>query len=184
MGLFGRDDRTTPQPATPQPAASRPAAKPQAQPRSGEATFVGQGSRFEGRLVADNDVEVTGELSGTVEGKGQVLVLEGSKVEAVVHARVVVVAGQLVGDVSADEKIELRPSATLQGNITAPRIVIQDGATFEGQVFMQKPERKTTPAAAATSTQPPAAVEATKPAVEPGQPARGGDSARNHRDRR
>jgi cytoskeletal protein CcmA (bactofilin family) len=49
------------------------------------------------------------------------------------------VAGTVKGDVLADDKIELKPSANLQGNITAPSILIQEGATFEGQVYMQKP---------------------------------------------
>jgi cytoskeletal protein CcmA (bactofilin family) len=135
--------------------------------------------------VADNDVEIHGEIHGTVEGKGQVLVAEGSKVEAALHARVVVVAGEVVGDVSADDKVELRPSAVLRGNITAPRVVIQDGATFEGQVFMQKPDAKKTSAAAATAAPAPGAPDAPKPANETAERGEDGDPARPHnRNRR
>jgi len=181
MGLFGRDDRTTPQPATPQPPASRPAAKPQ--PRPSESTLVARGSRVEGRLFADNDVEVTGEVHGTVEAKAQVLISEGARVEAALHGRVVVVAGRVAGDVSADEKIELLPSAELRGNITAPRIVIQDGATFEGQVFMQKPEGRK-PAVPAAAEPAPPTPEPSNPAGEAPQPPGGGDPARHHRNRR
>ena len=186
MGLFGRDDRATPQPPAPQPAAGRPPAKPQAQPqgRPGEATLVARGSRLEGRLVADNDVEVHGEIYGTIEGKGQVLVAEGSTVEAALHSRVVVVAGKVVGDVSADDKIELRASAALRGNITAPRVVIQDGASFEGQVFMQKPDATKPPVAADTAAPTPAAPAAAKPADEPAQPGGGEDPATQPRNRR
>ncbi len=185
MGLFGRDDRATPQPPTPQPVAGRPPAKPQAQPhgRPGEATLVALGTRIEGRLVADNDVEIHGEIHGTVEGKGQVLVVDGCKVEATLHARFVVVAGQVVGDVSADDKIELRASAALRGNITAPRVVIQDGASFEGQVFMQKPETKKPAAPAAAESAPPT-PEPNSSAGEPTHPAGGGDPTPHHRNRR
>jgi len=54
----------------------------------------------------------------------------------------VAIAGTVVGDVTADEKIELEPTARVEGNITAPRILIRDGATFKGQVNMKDPERR------------------------------------------
>jgi cytoskeletal protein CcmA (bactofilin family) len=145
MGLFGRDDRTTPAPAHPQTAPARPAPKPLPQTRSDEVTVIARGTRIEGKLSAGNDVQIEGSLHGAVVGESQVTVAEGAKVEAAVHARAVVVAGGVVGDVSADDRIELKPSAVLRGNITAPRIVIQDGASFEGQVYMQKPERNKAP---------------------------------------
>ena len=104
--------------------------------------------------------------------------------EAALHARVVVVAGEVVGDVSADDKIELRASAALRGNITAPRVVIQDGASFEGQVFMQKPDAKKPSAAAATAAPAPTTAEASKPADEPAQPGGDEDPAKQPRNRR
>ena len=52
------------------------------------------------------------------------------------------VAGEIKGNVTADERIELRPSARLLGNMTAPRILIQDGATFEGKVEMKPPAQQ------------------------------------------
>jgi cytoskeletal protein CcmA (bactofilin family) len=183
MGLFGRDDRATPPPSAAPPAApTRPPVKPQApgQARADELTVVGRGTRVEGKLTAKNDVQIEGEVKGTVEGAGQVLVAEGSRLEAALHARVLVVAGAVIGDVSADDKIELRPSANLRGNVTAPRVVIQDGATFEGQVFMQKPEARTAqPATSTDAGAPPAApppadsrAESSSGEQRPGKPKR------------
>ncbi len=52
------------------------------------------------------------------------------------HGRTLTVAGRVKGNVSADERVELKPTAQLKGNITAPRMHIAEGATFEGKVFM------------------------------------------------
>jgi len=103
---------------------------------------IAQGCRFDGSVSGSGDIQVEGELAGEVASTGNLLVAENGTVRATVHARTVVVAGSVEGDVSADEKIELKPSANLRGNITAPRIMIQDGATFEGQVFMKNPAPK------------------------------------------
>jgi cytoskeletal protein CcmA (bactofilin family) len=103
-------------------------------------TVIAPPGRVEGLLSSQRDLRIEGELKGTVRANGKVLVAESGAIEATVHGQVVVVAGSVTGDVLADEKIELQPSAVLRGDITAPRILIQEGATFEGQVFMRKPD--------------------------------------------
>ena len=92
-------------------------------------------------------ISLANDTSGTslpnitrVDCSGKIFVAESGKVEAKLHARSVVVAGSVKGNITADDKIELRPSAHLNGNITAPRILIQEGASFEGQVNMKSPD--------------------------------------------
>jgi cytoskeletal protein CcmA (bactofilin family) len=68
------------------------------------------------------------------------MVAARGRVDATVHGRVVMVAGRVIGDITADEKIELEPTAEVDGDITAPRILIRDGATFRGKVNMKPPE--------------------------------------------
>ena len=68
------------------------------------------------------------------------MVAPRGRVDATVHGRVVMVAGRVIGDITADEKIELEPTAQVDGDITAPRILIRDGATFRGKVNMKPPE--------------------------------------------
>jgi len=141
MGLFGRDDRATdskPQPAVPTPRAASPAAAPAA----GATTVVARASRFEGVLSGSGDILVEGELRGEISATGNVTVAEAGRVTADVHARNLTVAGAVDGDLAATERIELAASAKVQGNLTSPRILIRDGATFEGQVFMKQPERQ------------------------------------------
>ena len=59
-----------------------------------------------------------------------------ARVEATVHAKNVTVEGKLTGDVSADDRVELVASATVDGNIKAPKIVVAEGARFRGAVDM------------------------------------------------
>jgi cytoskeletal protein CcmA (bactofilin family) len=136
MGLFGRDD--SPQPGPPAPATGRTAPAQ----LTGDTTVIARSCEIEGVLSGSGDVNIQGRFKGTVKGSGKLLIAEGGHADARLHARNIVVAGTVKGDVSADEKIELQPSAKLHGNITAPRILIQEGATFEGQVFMKKPTDK------------------------------------------
>ncbi len=136
MGLFGRDDSQAPKPAANAPAPSRSQTAPQP---SAETTIIARSCRVEGNLSGSGDVNIQGHFQGEIDGSGQLLIAEGGTAEARLHARTIVVAGTVKGDVSAAEKIELKPTANLLGNITAPRILIQEGATFEGQVFMKKP---------------------------------------------
>jgi len=139
MGIFGRDDRSSTDLAPPTPATQdRPATKAQPQ-RAENLTVIARPCSLDGHLKSQNDVLIEGTFTGTVEGKARILVAEAGKVQAKMHAQMVIVAGTVKGDVLADDKIELKPSANLQGNITAPSILIQEGATFEGQVYMQKP---------------------------------------------
>jgi cytoskeletal protein CcmA (bactofilin family) len=138
VGLFGRDE--PPQPVS--PALSNGPA-PESRTRTSASagiTIIASPSRFKGVLEGDGDVRIEGRIEGEVKGSGHIQVAQSGHVSAKLHSRTVTVAGTVHGDVSADEKIELMPSAELRGNITAPKVVIQEGATFEGQVFMQSPK--------------------------------------------
>ena len=152
MGLFGRDDRSPDSKPQPQPQPVRPQVSSQAQ--ASTRTTLSRSSRIEGLLKSSGDIALEGEIAGTVETDGHLMVAESGKVDANLHGRNITVAGSVAGDIAADERIELEPSAKVQGNITAPRILIKDGATFEGQVFMKSPPKPTsvTDASAAAKT--------------------------------
>ena len=94
----------------------------------------------EGTLSGSGQILVDGRVRGSIEGQDEVMVASRGRVDATVHGRIVMVAGRVVGDITADEKIELEPTAEVDGDITAPRILIRDGATFRGKVNMKPPE--------------------------------------------
>jgi cytoskeletal protein CcmA (bactofilin family) len=139
MGIFGSDDTTPDQ----QPTKKNP--KPTTPPpptNASDRTVIARQSRVEGRVSGACEIIVNGVLTGSIDGSGTVTIAEQGKVEATTHGRTVIISGTVNGDISADEKIELEPSARVDGNITAPRILIRDGASFMGQVNMKVPERR------------------------------------------
>lgn len=151
MGLFGREDRSTETKPTAQPAPSPARGTASGSPARTGATVVAASCRVEGVLSGSGDLLIEGQVSGEINGTATVSIAEGGHVDATVHGRTVVVAGRVRGDISATDKIELTPSADVAGNITSPRILIREGATFEGQVFMKSPDARKPGSAQATS---------------------------------
>jgi cytoskeletal protein CcmA (bactofilin family) len=125
MALFSKD----PAPAPPQIRRDSPQQAP-------GTTFIGTNITIEGTISGNEPVVVEGTVRGNVNLTGDLLVGTKARIEATVHARNVVIEGKLTGDISADEKVELVASATVDGNIKAPKIVVAEGAKFRGNVDM------------------------------------------------
>ena len=137
MGIFGRDEEA-PDRQSAQPIAKP--ANPPTSPKAADNTIIARPLIFEGRISGSGEIVVNGLVKGIIDASGTVKIAEQGRIEATVHGRVVTVAGTVAGDITADEKIEIEASARVDGNITAPRILIKDGATFKGQVNMKKPD--------------------------------------------
>jgi cytoskeletal protein CcmA (bactofilin family) len=97
-----------------------------------------------GEVTGDEDVTVEGTLEGQVRIARDLRVAPGGTVRATVEAQTVVVSGELVGDCTAVQRVEIQSSGRLTGNIRAPRIVIAEGALFKGNSDMsgRKEDRK------------------------------------------
>jgi cytoskeletal protein CcmA (bactofilin family) len=141
MGLFGREENA-------QKAADvEPARPPRPEATSGpqepgDRTIVAHSVCVEGTLAGSGEIIVHGKVKGAIEGSGSVHVAARGEVTASIHGRSVRVTGTVKGNISADERIELEPASRVEGDITAPRILIKDGATFVGQVNMRSPHAK------------------------------------------
>ncbi len=79
---------------------------------------------------------IEGQVKGTIDLAGALRIGTQARVEAKVHARTVIIEGRVNGDISADERVELVASATVDGNIKAPKIIVAEGARFRGNVDM------------------------------------------------
>ena len=129
MALFSKD-------APPQPAA-----RPQA-PRGSDAqpafngTYFGPNVIIDGTVSGSEPVVVEGTIKGRINVTNDLRIGTKARVEATVHAKNVTVEGKLTGDVSADDRVELVASATVDGNIKAPKIIVAEGARFRGAVDM------------------------------------------------
>jgi len=125
-----------------------------------------------GELSGSEDLVVDGEVEGSIALRGQSLTIgPNGRVRANVEARNVILHGRVDGDIHASERVELRKSASLSGDITTARISIEDGAFFKGTIDIQKPEPapkvEPRPVAAATATVPPVSTSPQGSLLEP-----------------
>jgi len=174
------DEYATPQepsvspaaPAPPAPAA-RPVEHPRSEPlRSAEVATIGKSVVVKGELSGSEDLVVDGEVEGSIALRGQSLTIgPNGRVRANIEARNVILHGRVDGDIHASERVELRKSASLSGDITTARISIEDGAFFKGTIDIQKPEPapkiEPKPQVAAAAAVPPASPSAQGSLLEP-----------------
>lgn len=126
MALFSKDQ------PPPKPVVLRP---PEGQ--SGPSTtYIGPNITIDGTLSGGEPVLVEGTIHGKINLQSDLQIGTKARVEATVHARNVTVEGKVTGDISADDRLELVMTATVDGNIKAPKIVVAEGARFRGSVDM------------------------------------------------
>jgi cytoskeletal protein CcmA (bactofilin family) len=124
---------------TPEPDASArpaPAGAPEA-----EAARIDFGAELNGRLVVERSLLVEGEFRGELESAGSVCIAESGAVVAPIRARSVEIRGAVMGDVIAAREVVIHAGGRLHGDVDAPSLVIERGATFNGRVRMVRPER-------------------------------------------
>ena len=110
--------------------------------RAGQA-HIGKSVVVKGEISGTEDLYVDGEVRGAIELRDHGLIVgPNGKVEANVTAREIVVHGTLNGNVHASEKIEIRKTGSLLGDLTTARIIIEDGAYFKGSIDISKPGQK------------------------------------------
>jgi cytoskeletal protein CcmA (bactofilin family) len=108
-------------------------------PASGteKSTMIGRGISIAGDVTADSNLKVEGVIEGrSIESSHDVDIGESGKVTANITAKVVRIAGEVTGDVSGSEKVTISKSGRVQGNVSAPRVQLEDGALFRGSIDM------------------------------------------------
>lgn len=104
-------------------------------------SVIGETLHFNGELSADEDLVIEGKVEGTInQGKCCLTVTPKGQVLANVNATKIFIEGTVVGNLSATVSVTIRNSANVQGNIVAPRVAIDDGATFNGGIQMRDPK--------------------------------------------
>jgi cytoskeletal protein CcmA (bactofilin family) len=117
-------------------------------PAQSGGTFIGPNVTIEGTVTGSEPIVIEGTVRGNINLAADLRVGTKARLEATVHARNVTVEGKLTGDISADDRVELVASATVDGNIKAPKIIVAEGAKFRGSVDMGSRVPKDEPAPA------------------------------------
>ena len=104
---------------------------------------IGKSVIIKGELSGSEDLYLDGEVEGNIDLRNYNLVIgPNGRVRANVHAKDVVIHGKVDGNVTGVDKVELKKSALLNGDINTQRIVIEDGAFFKGSIDIRKAEAK------------------------------------------
>jgi cytoskeletal protein CcmA (bactofilin family) len=100
------------------------------------STVIGAQITIEGEITSDDDIVVQGTVRGKLTAKEGCVVEQGAVVEADVSAGPVTCAGQITGNISSSDRVDLQSGPRVIGNVRATRITIADGAQFKGNVDM------------------------------------------------
>ncbi len=123
--------------ATPGPTESRTTGKP---------ATIGQSVHINGEITGQEDLFIDGRVQGKIVVKGHNLTIgSNGRVDAEVQAKAVMISGEVTGNVTADDRVEISPSGSVRGDISAPRVALADGSSFKGSIDMG---RKSEPVAA------------------------------------
>lgn len=144
-GMPGTSPAPSPTPITsasnPTPA-SRPTATAPSRPAENfraEMAHIGKSVLIKGELSGSEDLYLDGEVEGSVELKQHSLTIgPHGQARANLNAREVIIHGKVDGNISGDERVELKKSAIVVGDISTQRILIEDGAFFKGAIDIQK----------------------------------------------
>lgn len=99
-------------------------------------TVISKDAVFEGTLTSKDSVRIDGRLTGQVSSEGTITVGSTGRVDGNLTAKQIVTAGVISGGIKASEKVELKGTSRLEGDLVTVRLVIEDGARFEGMCNM------------------------------------------------
>ena len=100
---------------------------------------IGKSVVIKGELSGSEDLTIEGTVEGKIELRQNVLTIgPNAKIKAQVFAKSVIVQGEVHGNITATEKVDLRESGSMVGDVVSPRVAISEGAHFRGSIDMQK----------------------------------------------
>ena len=174
--MWKRDESVRPaggqQPAAaPQPPASGPASglspRSEANKMEKDIVNIGKSVVIKGELNGSEDLTIEGHVEGTIQLREHVLTIgPNGRIKAQVFAKSVIVLGEVTGNVTASDKVDIRDAGSVDGDIISPRVAIAEGAHFRGSVDMQRksgPQAAPKPAAVVQPAPQPAAVSSGAP---------------------
>lgn len=151
-------------PPTPPTAPVTTAHRPDVEARSQierDKVNIGKSVVIKGELNGSEDLTIEGHVEGKIELREHVLTIgPNGKIKAQVFAKAVIVLGEVTGNVTATEKVDIRDNGSVDGDIVSPRVAIAEGAHFRGSVDMQRAGKAAQPQAQTQKSEAKAAAPA------------------------
>jgi cytoskeletal protein CcmA (bactofilin family) len=131
---------------------------------------IGKSVVIKGELNGSEDLTIEGHVEGTIQLRDHVLTIgPNGRIKAQVFAKSVIVLGEVTGNVTASDKVDIRDNGSVDGDIISPRVAIAEGAHFRGSVDMQRkaaaaqPQPAKPAAAQAAASQPQSSAQPAAP---------------------
>jgi cytoskeletal protein CcmA (bactofilin family) len=119
-------------------------------PRNNDlSAFIDEASEIEGKYTFSGTVMLNGKFKGEIFSNDTLIIGEKGVINASIRAGVVLISGEVVGNVVGTERVELRGTARVFGDVEAPVVVVEEGVLFEGHCRMTKQRPVETQTAAA-----------------------------------
>jgi cytoskeletal protein CcmA (bactofilin family) len=126
---------------------------------------IGKSVVIKGELNGSEDLTIEGHVEGTIQLRDHVLTIgPNGRIKAAVFAKSVIVLGEVTGNVTASDKVDIRDNGSVDGDIASPRVAIAEGAHFRGSIDMQRAGAK---AGEGKAESKPAAATTAQPAPTP-----------------
>ena len=125
------NEKLSTSPSYPATSTQSSTGKPQA--------LIGSKLRIKGELYGEEDILIQGRVEGTIEVKDNNLTVGvDGRVKADSQAAQIIVEGEVLGDLSGEEKVVVKATSNVKGNIVAPRVSLEEGAKFKGMIDMSQ----------------------------------------------
>lgn len=97
--------------------------------------WIGSSLRVEGKITSRESLTIDGEVDGTIDVGGQsLLVGAGASVKADLSGESIIISGAVIGNVNATDKVDVRPTGSVHGDIVALRLILSEGAVVAGRI--------------------------------------------------
>jgi cytoskeletal protein CcmA (bactofilin family) len=106
------------------------------------SAWIGKALRIEGRIASRENLTIDGEVKGTIElGEHSLLIGVGAAVTADLLAKTITISGAVTGNIIATDQVNLQTTGSVDGDISAPRLLMADGAMIRGKVDIRGNKR-------------------------------------------
>jgi cytoskeletal protein CcmA (bactofilin family) len=121
--------------AASQPPVQVPVADPPRPVERRTTARIGQSVAIKGEVSGAEDLVIEGRVEGTINLPNYALIIgPGATIQAALHARTITISGAVTGQVKAMEKVDIRQTGSVDGDVQTPRLAVQEGAVLRGRV--------------------------------------------------
>ena len=139
MALFGKKENEKRSPVVESPATPKAKATPTKERPSvttQETTYFGKNLKITGNVSGQGNSIILGSFEGELDLKGQLKVAQGARIKGSLKGADIYVDGHVEGTITASEKIHVDNTARIKGRMETPKISIQEGCVFDGEILM------------------------------------------------